>query len=223
MLTNNQSNVSNSTGHKTNLVFDVGLHKGEDTDFYLKHEFLDQLGRDLGVEDRLQDAVGRLVELVRADRPADQILDQRLGHAGIDAIMAHLVADAVGRPAQRDLAKVAGADDEAAVLVGEPEQIVGAKPRLHILEGDVVDRLALGEGVADVGEHLPRGRPDVDLLADDAQRVHQRPGIALGLLAGGEAGHGEAQDRRARQARDRRRPGRRRSGRGSNRARPRRR
>ena len=59
--------------------------------------------------------------------------------------MAHLVADAVGRPAQRDLAKVAGADDEAAALVGEAEQIVGAKARLHVLEGDVVDRLALGE------------------------------------------------------------------------------
>ena len=40
---------------------------------------------------------------------------------------------------------------------------------------------------------------DVDLLAGDAQRVHQRPGIALGRLAGGEAGHGEAEDGRARQ------------------------
>ena len=45
-----------------------------------------------------------------------------------------------------------------------------------------------------------RGRADVDLLADDAERVHQRPGIALGRLAGGEAGHGEAEDGRARQA-----------------------
>ena len=31
------------------------------------------------------------------------------------------------------------------------------------------------------------------------KRVHQRPGIALGLLAGGEAGHGEAENIRARQ------------------------
>ena len=88
----------------------------------------DELGRDLGVEDRLEHLVGRLVELARFDRPADQILDQGLGHAGIDVVMAHLVADAVGRPAERDLGKVAGADDEAAALVGEAEQIVGAKP-----------------------------------------------------------------------------------------------
>ena len=54
--------------------------------------------------------------------------------------------------------------------------------------------------MAHVVEHLPRGRLDVDLLAGDAERAHQRPGIALGRLAGGEAGHGEAEDRRARQA-----------------------
>ena len=49
------------------------------------------------------------------------------------------------------------------MLVGEAEQIVGAQARLHVLEGDVVDRLALGERVADVGQHLARGRADVDL------------------------------------------------------------
>src|ERR1700741_309837 len=85
----------------------------------------DELRRDLGVEDRLEDAVRGLVELAGLDRPADQILDQGLGHAGIDAVMAHLVADAIGGPAQGDLAEVAGADDEAGALVGEAEEIVG--------------------------------------------------------------------------------------------------
>ena len=141
-------------------------------------------------------AVGLGVELAGLDRPADQILDQGLGDAGIDPVMAHLVADAVGRPAQRQLGEVAGADDEAAALVGEAEQIVGPQPRLNVLEGDVVDRLPLGEGVAHVLEHLHRRRADVDLLADDAERLHQRPGIALGGVAGGEAGHGEAEDGR---------------------------
>ena len=79
--------------------------------------------------------------------------------------MAHLVADAVGAPAQRQLREVAGADHDALVLVGEAEQIVGAQARLHVLEGDVVDRLAAGERVADVGQHLAGGRADVDLAA----------------------------------------------------------
>ena len=34
------------------------------------------------------------------------------------------------------------------------EQVVGAQPGLHVLEGDVVDRLAAREGVAEVGQHL---------------------------------------------------------------------
>ena len=40
-----------------------------------------QLGADLLREDRLEHRVGRLVELVGAGGPADQVLDQRLGHA----------------------------------------------------------------------------------------------------------------------------------------------
>ena len=51
------------------------------------------------------------------------------------------------------------------MLVGEAEQVVGAQARLHVLEGDVVDRLALRERVAEVGQHLPRRRADVDLAA----------------------------------------------------------
>ncbi len=40
-----------------------------------------QFGRDIGLEDVEQDAVAGLVELMRGGGPADQILDQRLGHA----------------------------------------------------------------------------------------------------------------------------------------------
>src|SRR5204862_47717 len=133
----------------------------------------DELWADLGVEDGLEDGVGVVIELARADRPADEILHQRLGHAGIDAVMAHLVADPVGRPAQGNLAQIAGADDEAAMMAGEAEEKVGAKASLDVLEGHVVDRLALGEGMAHVGEHLPGGRLDVDLLSRNAERVHQ--------------------------------------------------
>ena len=114
--------------------------------------------------------------------------------------MAHLVADAVGAPAERQLRQVAGADHQPAALVGEAEQVIGPEARLHVLEGDVVDRLACRERVPHVGQHLARGGADVDLRAGDAQRVHQSPGIALGRLAGGEAGESEAQDRGPRQS-----------------------
>jgi fructose/tagatose bisphosphate aldolase len=42
--------------------------------------------------------------------------------------VAHLVADAVGAPAERELGQVAGAEHDAAALVGEAEQVVGAQP-----------------------------------------------------------------------------------------------
>jgi hypothetical protein len=42
--------------------------------------------------------------------------------------VAHLVADAVRAPAQRQLGQVAGAQHDAAVLVGEPEQEVVRSP-----------------------------------------------------------------------------------------------
>ena len=86
--------------------------------------------------------------------------------------MAHMVADAICGPAQRQFRQVAGAQHERLVLVRQPEQIVGPQPRLHILEGDVVDRPTLGVGMADVLEHLFGGGADVDLGARNAQRGH---------------------------------------------------
>ena len=78
--------------------------------------------------------------------------------------MRHLVADAIGAPAEREFGEIAGADDDAAMMVGEPEQIVRSQARLHVLERDVVDLLALAEGMADVLQHLRRGGADVELL-----------------------------------------------------------
>jgi hypothetical protein len=70
----------------------------------------------------------------------------------------HLVADAVGAPAQRQLGQVAGAQHDAAAVVGEPEQVVGAQPGLDVLEGDVVDRpRPEAERVVQVGQHLSCG------------------------------------------------------------------
>ena len=81
------------------------------------------------------------------------MLDQRLRHAGIDVVVRHLVADAIGAPAERQLRQIAGADDDAVVVVGQAEQVVGAQPGLHILERHVVDRFALRERMADIAQH----------------------------------------------------------------------
>jgi hypothetical protein len=102
----------------------------------------DQLGRDFRAEDRGQHAIGIGIELAGLDRPADQELDQRLRHAGIDRVMAHLIADAIGAPAQSQFGQIASADHEAVALIGEAEEIIGAQARLHILERDVIDGLA---------------------------------------------------------------------------------
>ena len=159
----------------------------------------DQFGRDFGVQDRLQHGIGIAVELVGGDAPADQELDQGLGHAGIDRVVTHLVADAVGAPAERQFRKITGADDQPAALVGEAKEVVGAEPRLHVLERHVIVRLAAifqtsAERVAQVIEHLAGGGADIDLVARHPQRAHQGPGVGLGILAGRETGHREAED-----------------------------
>ena len=159
----------------------------------------DQFGRNLGVEDGVQH-IGGPARMLLHRHPADQVPDQGLRHPAVDVVVAHMVADAIGGPAQRQFRQVAGAEHEGAVLVGQSEQIVGAQPRLDVLEGDVVDRLALGERMTDGLQHGGRGRPDVDLGAGDAQRLHQRPGVRLGAFRSGEAGQGVAEDAGPRQA-----------------------
>ena len=148
----------------------------------------------------MEHARRRFVHVARSGDEADQVLDQRLGHRGVDVVVRHLIADPVGAPAERQLGEVAGADHEPAVLVGEPEQIIGAQARLHVLEGDVVDFLVPAEGMADVLQHL-RGRgADVEFLPMCLQRLHQRQRIGLALAAGGKARHGVGKDVFARQA-----------------------
>ena len=80
------------------------------------------------------------------------------------------------------------------MLVGESEQIVGAQSRLYVLESDVVDLLALGERMADVGQHLRCRRLDVDLVGRHPQSLHQAPGILVRLIRRAETRHGVGED-----------------------------
>ena len=158
-----------------------------------------QFGRNLRIQNGVQH-IRRPALMLPGRHPADQVPDQGLRHPAVDIVVAHMVADTIGAPAQGQFRQVAGAQHEGPVLVGQPEQIVGAQARLHILEGDVVDRLAAGERVADGLQHGPGGRADVDLGPRDAQRLHQGPGVRLRPLRGREAGQGPGQNTRPRQA-----------------------
>src|SRR5699024_11570458 len=76
----------------------------------------------------------------------------------------------------------------------QAEQVVGAQPGVPVLECDVVDFLAAGEGVVDIGEHAPGGAGDVDLVEAHPQGAAQFPRVGPGGLAGAEPGHGVGQD-----------------------------
>src|SRR3546814_5552095 len=114
--------------------------------------------------------------------------------SGVDAGMAHMVANAGGAPAEREFREITGAEDEAAVLVRQAEQVISAQAGLHIFECDIKDGFAVGIGMTDIFEHSLGGRLDVDLFGGDAKRRHQLPSIALGRVAGREAWKGEAHD-----------------------------
>ena len=153
-----------------------------------------QLGADLGPQHGFQRVFDGRFELVRARRPAYQILDQRLGHTGIDCVMAHLITHAIGAPAERQFGKVARSDDEALVVACQAEQVIGAKARLHILESNVVMLFPLGEGMVHIGEHLLCGGPDVDLFRRRSESFHQFPGIGFRVVRCGKPRHGVGAD-----------------------------
>jgi len=156
-----------------------------------------QLRRYLGIEDGLQDGACGRVELARLDDPADQVLDKGLGHRGIDVVVRHMVADAVGGPAQGELAQVAGAEHDGLIQIRQAEEMRRALPCLDVFEGDVINRLAAGVGMPDVLEYLHARRPDIDLFPRYPEGLHQAMGVLVRLRAGGEAGHGIGKDMRA--------------------------
>ena len=86
------------------------------------------------------------------------------------------------------------------MLTCQTEQVVGAKTRLHILKGYIVMRFTFRVGMTDILEHFHRRWLYIDLFSGDLHRFHQLPGVRLGRIGGGEAGHRVAADRRARQS-----------------------
>ena len=145
-------------------------------------------------------ALASVGELAGVDRPADEEADERLGHRGVDVVVRHLVADAVRRPAQRELGEVAGAQHERAVVVGQAEQVRGALAGLDVLVGDVV----LGLAPSAAGWPMSRSIWVADGLmsisaALTPSALHQRVGVAQRARAGGKARQRVAQHVGARQ------------------------
>ena len=64
----------------------------------------DQLRGDFGVYDGLNNRPGSGAKLFGGDDPAQEVLNQRLGHGGVDIVVRHLVPDTVSGPAQGQLA-----------------------------------------------------------------------------------------------------------------------
>ena len=69
--------------------------------------------------------------------PADQVGDHGLGHAGVNIVIRHVIS-IEGAPAERQLAQIAGAGDDAASLIGMIEQDLSAFSRLGILIDHIV-------------------------------------------------------------------------------------
>ena len=140
----------------------------------------------------MQHRDGRLARTApRRDDPADQMLDQRLRHAGIDVVMAHLVADAVGAPAERELAtgRRCRRRSRRAGWRGGTDSRCAA--RLHVLEGDVVDRLAAARTGGRCRSSICRaaGRMSISAPLTPSAFI-SRQALPLVCVAGGEAGHG---------------------------------
>ena len=137
-----------------------------------------QLGRDLGVQDRAARA-SRRRRTRPVGHPADQVLDQRLRHAGVHVVVRHVVAHAVGA---QPSASSTGRRCRPPCRRGSWPAGRGARCARRPARSRTSRRRPFcpGERVADVVEHLHARWPDIDLLGGDAQRLHQPPGLALG-------------------------------------------
>ena len=120
-----------------------------------------------------------------------EVAHERLRHADVHVVHRHVVA-VERHPAERHLGEVAGADDEAARLVGEVHQDLRALAGLRVLEDDVVLVLVVTD-VVEVRAHRWR---DVDLAHGHgrARRIRPRALSRVRALGGAEARHGDGDD-----------------------------
>src|SRR5205085_10185521 len=104
-------------------------------------------------------------------------LNQGLWNGGVDIVMAHVVADAIGTPSQSQFGEVARAQNNPVVKVRQTEEMRSTLSRLNILERDVIDGFTAVERMSDVLQHLQTGGANVDLTGRGTNRTHQGVGI----------------------------------------------
>ena len=146
-----------------------------------------KLGADRGVQDVFQHFAERAAGLLGGI--VDQVAHQGFGHGGVDRIHGHVIA-VVGRPAERQLGEVPGPDDQAAVLIGQVHQDLGALARLGVFIRHVVYHGI----VADVLEMAAHRVADRHGAKIDPQKLGQLFRVALGAAGGAESGHGHSQN-----------------------------
>src|SRR5262245_17245991 len=101
------------------------------------------------------------------------MLDQCLWYSGVHVVMRHLIAYAVGAPAERQLRQITRPQHESIVEIGKSEQVICAKSSLHVFESHVIDRLTADERMPKIGQHLSCRWTNIELLPCNAQRPHQ--------------------------------------------------
>ena len=95
----------------------------------------------------------------------------------------------VGRPAERQLAQIAGTDDEAARAVGEVHEFERAHARLAVF----IRHVEHGFVLPDVGKVAVDGARDRDLLKRHAQLLAEDLGVRAGAVRRAEARHRHGQ------------------------------
>ncbi len=149
-------------------------------------------GQKLRGDGGIQDVFQHVVELRLLPIPgevAHQMPYQGLGDGGVDPVHAHVIP-VVGAPAQGQLAEVPGADDQAAVLIGDVHEHLGPLPGLGVFIGDgMVLRV-----VADVPEVAADALGDVHGPQGGPHLLRQEDGVVPRPVRGAEAGHGNGDD-----------------------------
>ena len=148
-----------------------------------------ELGRDRRLEDVPEHlSLGRVCVVLR--HPGHQTADERLGDARVDVVHRDVVAREGGE-AEGELGEVPCADDDAALLVGQVHEDLGALPGLQVLEGDALAILGIEPDVADV---LLARRADVDLPELRPRSSGQSVSALARPLRRAEGGHRHRKD-----------------------------
>ncbi|MNI34320.1 hypothetical protein D3C73_883090 [compost metagenome] len=95
----------------------------------------------------------------------------------------------IGTPSEGKLRQIAGADHNAAILVGQIHQDLRSFPGLNVLIGQIVNILVM----ADILEMLQAGGLDVHYLERSAECLDQADGVVVGTVRCAETRHGDRQ------------------------------